>query len=95
MNTLLKILSRDQFGFVTKQDLEDLEANMPNLPVLLRFGCGRTVVQAYLVKNTIEATEAKGDYLRDVSIASQTLTEMGSSPFVPLVVKQAIESLRA
>ena len=52
-------------------------------------------MQAYLVKNTIEATEAKGDYLRDVSIASQTLTEMGSSPFVPLVVKQAIEGLKS
>ena len=95
MNTLLKILSKDQFGFVTKNDLDILEKEMPNLPLLLRFGCGRKVIQAYQVRTAIESTERDGDYLRDVSIASQTIDEMTKSPFISLAVKQAIESMRS
>lgn len=95
MNTLLKILSKDQFGFVTENDLDILKEEMPNLPLLLRFGCGRKVIQAYQVGSAIESTEREGDYLRDVSIASQTIDEMTKSPFIPFAVKQAIENMRS
>lgn len=94
MNTLLKILSKTQFGFVTKQDLETLEQDMPDLPLLLRFGCGRKVVEACRVRQTIESTEAHGDYLRDVSLASQTIDQMAESPFISAAVKNAINSMR-
>ena len=30
INTLVKVLSKQQFGFVTKQDLDVLEVEMPN-----------------------------------------------------------------
>ena len=46
MKTLLKVLSKTQFGFVTKEDLNVLEVEMPNLPLLIRCGCDRYVAQA-------------------------------------------------
>lgn len=95
IKTLLKVLSKQQFGFVTAQDLDVLKSEMPNLPLLIRCGRDRYIAQAQDTEARMNYVEETGDYVRDVSIASQTLTEMGSSPFVPLVVKQAIESLRA
>ena len=93
--TLLKVLSKSQFGFVTKEDLDILEVEMPNLPLLLRCGCDRYVAQAQDARAKMDYVEEKGDYLRDVSIPARTLDGMSTSPFVPLVIKQAIESLRA
>jgi hypothetical protein len=95
IKTLLKIISKEQFCFMDANDLSTLEAEMPNLPVLLRFGSCRKQVDAYRAKTEIENQEAYGTYLRDVSISSQVLTEMAQSPFVPLSVKEAIESIRA
>ena len=95
IKTLLKIISKEQFGFIYSNDLSILEVEMPNLPVLLRFGSCRKQVDAYRAKVEIENQEAYGTYLRDVSISSQVLTQMSQSPFVPLSVKEAIESIRA
>ena len=95
INTLLKVLSKQQFGFVTKEDLDILEVEMPNLPLLLRCGCDRYVAQAQDARARMDYVEERGDYLRDVSIPSRTLDGMSTSPFVPLVIKQAIEALRA
>lgn len=95
INTLLKVLSKQQFGFVTKEDLDVLEVEMPNLPLLIRCGCDRYVAQAQDAKARMDDVEEKGDHVRDVSIPSRTLDEMGRSPFVSLEIKQAIEGLRA
>lgn len=95
MKTLLKVLSKAQFGFVTKEDLDVLEVEMPNLPLLIRCGCDRYVAQAQDAKARMDYVEETGDYIRDVSIPSRTLDGMSTSPFVPLEIKQAIEGLRA
>ena len=95
MKTLLKVLSKTQFGFVTKEDLDVLEVEMPNLPLLIRCGCDRYVAQAQDTKARMDYVEETGDHVRDVSIPSRTLDEMGRSPFVSLEIKQAIEGLRA
>ena len=95
MHTLLKILSKDQFGFVLSEDLKHLEEHIPKLPLLMRFGFDRLVRNAEDVRSAIELNESNGDYLRDISIAVQTLDEMLLCPFVEAEVKSAIKSFRA
>lgn len=95
INTLLKVLSKQQFGFVTKEDLDVLEVEMPNLPLLIRCGCDRYIAQAQDVKARMDYVEETGDYVRDVSIPGRTIDGMSTSPFVSLEIKQAIEGLRA
>jgi len=95
INTLLKVLSKQQFGFVTKEDLDALEVEMPNLPLLIRCGRDRYIAQAQDTKARMDYVEETGDYVRDISIPSKILDQMGTSPFVCFAVKQAIESLRA
>jgi len=95
MKTLLKILSKAQFGFVTKEDLDVLEVDMPNLPLLIRCGCDRYIAQACDTKARMNYVEETGDYVRDVSIPSKILDQMSTSPFTSFEVKQAIESMRA
>ena len=93
--TLLKVLSKQQFGFVTKEDLDTLEVEMPNLPLLIRCGRDRYIAQAQDAKAKMDYVEETGDYIRDVSIPSKMLDQMSTSPFVPFSVKQAIEGMRA
>jgi len=95
MKTLLKVLSKAQFGFVTKEDLDVLEVEMPNLPLLIRCGCDRYIAQACDTKARMDYVEETGDYVRDVSIPGRTLDGMSTSPFVSFEIKQAIEGLRA
>ena len=95
IKTLLKVLSKQQFGFVTAQDLDVLKSEMPNLPLLIRCGRDRYVAQAQDTEARMNYVEEVGDYVRDVSIPARTLDDMATSPFVPFVVKQAIEGLRA
>jgi hypothetical protein len=95
INILLKVLSKTQFGFITKEDLDILEVEMPNLPLLIRCGGDRYVAQAQDAKARMDYVDETGDYVRDVSIPARTLDGMSTSPFVPFVVKQAIEGLRA
>ena len=95
IKTLLKIISKEQFGFIYSNDLEVLEKEMPNIPVLMRFGACREVADAYMAKTIMSEKEAAGDYLRDVSIPSRALDDMARSPFVSLQIKNAIETLRA
>jgi hypothetical protein len=93
--TLLKVLSKQQFGFITKEDLDILKVEMPNLPLLIRCGCDRYIAQAQDTQARMNYVEETGDYVRDVSIPSRILDQMSTSPFVPFAVKQAIEGLRA
>jgi hypothetical protein len=95
INTLLKVLSKSQFGFITKEDLDSLEVEMPNLPLLIRCGRDRYIAQAQDTKARMDYVEETGDYVRDISIPSKILDQMSTSPFVPFAVKQAIECLRA
>lgn len=95
IKTLLKVLSKQQFGFVTAEDLDILEVEMPNLPLLIRCGGNRYVAQAQDAKARMDYVEETGDYVRDVSIPSRTLDGMSTSPFTALSIKQAIESLRS
>ena len=95
INTLLKVLSKSQFGFITKEDLDSLEVEMPNLPLLIRCGCDRYIAQAQDITDRMDYVEEVGDYVRDISIPSKTLDQMSTSPFVCFAVKQAIESMRA
>ena len=93
--TLLKIISKEQYGFVLSDDLAVLEKEMPSTPLLMRFGACREVAEASAVKTIISEKEAAGDYIRDVSIPARALDQMSLSSFVPLEVKQAIQYLRA
>jgi len=95
INTLLKVLSKSQFGFISKEDLDSLEVEMPNLPLLIRCGRDRYIAQAQDTKARMDYVEETGDYVRDISIPSKILDQMSTSPFVPFAVKQAIEGLRA
>ena len=95
MKTLLKILSKDQFGFVLKQDLDVLKSEMPSLPLLIRCGRERYVAEAQDTEARMDYVEEAGDYVRDVSIPARILDDMVKSPFVPLVIKQAIFDMRA
>jgi hypothetical protein len=95
MKTLLKILSKTQFGFVTKEDLDVLEVEMPNLPLLIRCGCDRYIAQACDTKTRMDYVDETGDYVRDVSIPSRILDGMSTSPFTSTEVKQAIQAMRA
>ena len=95
MKTLLKILSKDQFGFVLKQDLDVLKSEMPNLPLLIRCGRERYVAEAQDTEARIGYVEEAGDYVRDVSIPARILDDMVKSSFVPLAIKQAIFDMRA
>ena len=95
IKTLLKVLSKQQFGFVTEEDLGSLEVEMPNLPLLIRCGCDRYIAQACDTKARMDYVDETGDYVRDISIPARTLDGMSTSPFVPFAVKQAIESMRA
>jgi hypothetical protein len=93
--TLLKILSKEQYGFVLSDDLVVLEKEMPDIPLLMRFGACRDVAEASAVKTIISEKEAAGDYIRDVSIPTKVLDQLSLSSFVPVEVKEAIQSLRA
>lgn len=95
INTLLKVLSKQQFGFVTKEDLDSLEVEMPNLPLLIRCGCDRYIAQAQDTKARMDYIEETGDYVRDVSIPSRVIDNLSTQPNIPSQVKQAIESMRA
>ena len=93
IKTLLNILSKQQFGFVLKHDLEVLEADMPSLPLLIRCGAQRYVVQASQAKAKMEAVEKDGDYVRDVSIPAKVIDDMKASP-VSFVAPAHISFLR-
>jgi hypothetical protein len=98
INTLLKIISKEQFGFVDSNDLKVIEEEMPTLPLLMRFGACREISEASLVKTIISEKEAAGDYIRDVSIPARVLDAMYETPPIrgfESEVKTAIETLRA
>jgi hypothetical protein len=95
IKTLLKILSKEQFGFIYPNDLTVLEKEMPNLPVLMRFGASREVADACMAKTIMSEKEAAGDYIRDVSIPSRVLDAMYEGRNYPLEVRKAIQELRA
>ena len=101
IQTLLDILSKQQFGFVDiKKDLCILEADMPDLPLLIRCGAERYVVKASAVKAKMEQVEKEGDYVRDVSLPAKLIDDMKASPcryVVPahaFFLKQAIQEMR-
>lgn len=98
IKTLLKIISKEQFGFIDSNDLEVLEKEMPNIPVLMRFGACREIADAYMAKTIMSEKEADGDYIRDVSIPSRVLDAMYETPPIrgfESEIKNAIETLRA
>ena len=95
INTLLKVLSKQQFGFVTKEDLDVIKKSMPNLKVLIRCGAERYVELACHAEKRMELVESSGDYVRDVSLPSQVIDDLSVNPSTPLQVLQAIESMRA
>jgi hypothetical protein len=98
IKTLLKIISKEQFGFVDSNDLKVIEEEMPTLLLLMRFGACREVAEASAVKTIISEKEAAGDYIRDVSIPFTVLDAMYETPPIrgfESEVRNAIETLRA
>lgn len=95
MKTLLKILSKQQFGFITKEDLSDLVDKMPTLKVLIRCGMDRYVTTAYLATQKMAWVEEQGDYVRDVSLPSGMIDELSNDPDISADVKLAITNMRA
>ena len=58
---------RENYGFVSKDDLADiLEANRLEL-LLVRYGCGRLLAPAQNITQIVAMIEGSGDYVRDVS----------------------------
>ena len=76
MKTLLKVLSKTQFGFVTKEDLDVLEIEMPNLPFLL--GAATDMLLKLRMPKLGWTMSKTGDHIRDVSIPSRTLDGMST-----------------
>lgn len=95
IKTLLKIISKEQFGFIDSNDLSVLEKEMPNIPVLMRFGACREVADAYMAKTIISEKEAGGDYIRDVSLPAGVIDSMELDPLIDPLVKTAIKEMRA
>lgn len=95
IKTLLKVLSKQQFGFITKDDLDVIKAEMPNLKVLIRCGCERYVELACHAQRRMELVEDSGDYVRDVSLPSRVIDDMASDPTTNPQVKHAIQLMRS
>tara|TARA_B100000497_G_C7620156_1_gene372563 strand:- start:290 stop:583 length:294 start_codon:yes stop_codon:yes gene_type:complete len=96
IKTLLKIISKEQYGFVLSDDLTVLEKEMPRMHLLMRFGACREVAEASAVKTIISEKEAAGDYIRDVSIPARVLDRMYEGwNGTPFEVRRAIAELRA
>jgi hypothetical protein len=95
ITTLLKVLSKQQFGFITKDDLKVIKAEMPNLKVLIRCGCERYVELACHAQKRMELVEQQGDYVRDVSLPARVIDEMADDPSIDFQIKQAIQTMRS
>lgn len=95
IDTLLKVLSKQQFGFVTKDDLDVIKSEMPNLKLLIRCGADRYVELACHAQKRMELVEADGDYVRDVSLPCGMIDEMLQDPSTHKLVRQAIEEMRS
>jgi len=95
INTLLKVLSKQQFGFITKDDLDVIKVEMPNLLVLIRCGGERYVERACHAQKRMKLVESSGDYVRDVSLPCKTIDDLADNPSTPFEVTQAIEAMRA
>jgi len=95
INTLVKVLSKQQFGFVTKDDLDVIKVEMPNLFVLIRCGGERYVERACHAQKRMELVEASGDYVRDVSLPCKTIDDLAEDPSTPGEVQQAILAMRS
>jgi hypothetical protein len=91
--TLLKVLS-EQFGFITKDDLDVIKSEMPNLKVLIRCGAERYVEFACHAEKRMELVAQKGDYVRDVSLPCGMLDEMLKDSTTDPLVIQAIKAMR-
>jgi len=92
--TLLKILSKQQFGFITKDDLDVIKVEMPNLLILIRCGGERYVERACHAQKRMELVEAGGDYVRDVSFPSRTIDFLFEWGLTDHEVKLAIQDMR-
>ena len=92
MKTLLKILSKTQFGFITKEDLDDLVKKMPNLKVLIRCGRDRYITTAALAEQKMREVEEQGDYVRDVSLPARVIDELLEDA---LALTKAIDTMRS
>ena len=95
INTLVKVLSKQQFGFITKDDLDVIKVEMPNLLVLIRCGGERYVELACHAQKRMELVEASGDYVRDVSLPCKTIDDLADNPSTPGEVQQAILAMRS
>ena len=95
INTLLKVLSKQQFGFITKDDLDVIKVEMPNLLILIRCGGERYVERACHAQKRMELVEASGDYVRDVSLPCKSIDDLSNNSSTPFEVQQAIEAMRA
>ena len=94
INTLLKVLSKQQFGFIAKDDLDVIKAEMPNLPLLIRCGADRYVELACHTQKRMDLVEQSGDYVRDVSLPCKTIDWLWESPHTDHSVKLAIQDMR-
>lgn len=95
IKTLLKVLSKQQFGFITKDDLNVIKTEMPNLKVLIRCGCERYVELACHAQKRMELVEQQGDYVRDVSLPARVIDDLAENPSTPLTIIDAITAMRS
>ena len=83
----MKILKEiiEQWGFVTKPQLEELEKHFPDMPLIIRWGAmPREQRPASEVSELIEHVEEMNqDYVRDVFITSTNMTKLREVLGVP------------
>ncbi len=83
----MKILKEiiEQWGFVTKPQLEELEKHFPNMPLIIRWGAmPREKRLASEVSELIEhVEEVHRDYVRDVFIQSDNMDKLREVLGVP------------
>jgi hypothetical protein len=68
MDILTKI-HKEQFGFITEDQIDELIEKNRLMKVLVRCGCGRFVCPVQDVRHFISIIQKEGsDYIRDISI---------------------------
>jgi len=66
--TIKQRIEKENFGYITKDDMPALVKENPNYRLLVRCGSGRFVVCADQAEHFIQIiTESNRDYVRDVS----------------------------
>lgn len=94
--TILKDII-DNWGYIDSVQLKTLSAELPDLPVIIKWGgMPREQIAASLAKARIaQVEEDDTDYCREVFLCTRTIDDIRDNHLVPNFIKLAIDKLRA